>query len=76
MMIVAEEYWYIFQKCQFVTLGTQCEMCMCHIVIYGLSGSSIFFRISYMAQYLKKVIKHKMCVLTFSTTSVWNIFQS
>jgi hypothetical protein len=36
----------------------------CHIVIYGLSRSIIVFHISHKRQ----VIKHKICVLIFSTT--------
>jgi len=29
--------------------------------------------ISWMTQYSKKVIEHKMCLLILSTTSVWNV---
>jgi len=47
--------YYIFQKCVFVALGTQREMCMRHIVIRGLPGSTIFFHIiSQKARFLKK----------------------
>jgi hypothetical protein len=44
-------------------------------VICGQSGSTIFFDIiSYKARYPRKVIKHKMCLLIFSTTFVWNSY--
>jgi len=48
---------------------------MRHIVICGLPLSTIFsHNISQKTQFSgKKVIEHKMCVLIFSTTFVWNI---
>jgi hypothetical protein len=54
----------------FVAGGVQHAMRMHHIVICGLSGSTIFFHIiPYNAQTSgKKVMEHKMCVLIFSTT--------
>jgi len=42
-----------YSECGFVALGIQHAMCMCHIVC-SPSGSTIFFRISQMAQFLKK----------------------
>jgi len=46
----------------FVALVIQHALHMRHIVIYGLSGSTIFFHIiSQMAQILKTVIEHKTC---------------
>jgi len=51
-------------ECVFVDLDIQHAMRMCHIVICGLPGSTIFFHIiSWMAQLKKKkVIEYKICV--------------
>jgi hypothetical protein len=52
-------------------------MRMRYIVSGSLSGYTVFFHIiSHTARFKKKVIEHKMCVLIFSTTFVWNIFYS
>jgi hypothetical protein len=50
-------------------------MRMRHIVISGLSGSTILFpTLSNERHELRnKVTEHEMCVLFFSTTFVWNI---
>jgi len=56
----------------------QHAMCICHIVICGLSGCSSIFP-HYLIKgtpFEKKVIEHKMCVLILSTTFVWNISHS
>ena len=70
--------YYIFQKCLFVALGAQREMRKRHIVIRGLSGSTIFFRIiSQKTRVLKnKVTEHEMRVLIFSTSVESNISHS
>ena len=58
-------------------LGIQHAMRMSHIVICGLSGSTVFFFkvISYTARFSKKkVIKHKRCVFSFSLQILPEIF--
>ena len=56
-----------------VALGIQHAMCMCHIVICHLPGSTTFLHFILWTAQLKKVIELKMCVLIFSTIFVWNI---
>jgi len=52
-------------------------MRMSHIFICGLSHSSVFFHIIPLAAWpLKKVTDHKICVLIFSTSFVWNILHA
>jgi hypothetical protein len=55
-----------------VALGIQYAMRMCHIVICGLTGSTIFCNLSHKKHDYreKKVIEHKMRVLIFSTTFI------
>jgi hypothetical protein len=57
----------------FVALGTQHAMRMCHIVICGLFGSTIFFHVLKGKIFEKKVIEHKTRVSIFSTNFVRNI---
>jgi len=45
----------------FVTLRNRREMRIRHIVICGLTGSTIFFHITYERQDFRKKIDHKMC---------------
>jgi hypothetical protein len=48
-----------------------------YIVTYGLSESTIFFHIAHKQHDLqKKFTEHKMCVLIFSITFVWNVSHS
>ena len=48
-----------------------------YIAICGLSGTTIFSTLSRKRHnFREKCIEHKMCVLVFSTTFVWNFSQS
>jgi hypothetical protein len=62
----------------FVALGIQHAMCMHHIVICRLPGSTTFFHsISWTAQFKqKKFIEPNIRVLIFSTIFLWNLSHS
>jgi hypothetical protein len=56
----------------FVALGIQHAVPMLHIVVFDLTGYTIFFP-HYLIRgtiFEKKVIEHKACVLIFPTTFV------
>ena len=59
-------------ECVFLALGIHHKMHMCHIVICGLSGCTVFFDIIlFTARFSgKKVIERIILVLIFSTTFV------
>jgi hypothetical protein len=65
--------------CVFVTLGNLHAMRKLHIVIFGLSRSTIYFTFSHKRHDFlkkKKVTVFKMCAFVFSTTFVWHISHS
>jgi len=49
-----------------VCLSVRLSVCLYHVFAHFLRDSTI----------LKEFIEHKICVLTFSTTFIWNIFRS
>jgi hypothetical protein len=71
--------YYIFRVCACSLSNPECkEHAPYYIVICSLSVCTIFLNIiTQTARFSeKRVIEHKINVLTFSTTSVWNISNS
>jgi hypothetical protein len=67
----------IYSECVFLSLYTQREMRLRHIVICGLTRSTRFFDIiPQMAGFFKKKITVKRMCASFSTTFVLIIFHS
>ena len=76
-IIAVEKQWVLtYSGCVFGAVLIQHAMLMPRIFICGLYN--IFFPhiISQTAGFSKKFTGHKMCVLIFSTTFVWNISHS
>jgi hypothetical protein len=65
-----------YSEYAFVALIIQYAKHMRHIFICDLPHSTIFFHISLMVWFLKKVTEHAMCVCIFSATFVSNISHS
>jgi hypothetical protein len=67
-------------ECAFVALSNQYAMRMCHIVICGLSASTILLNIISNKVRLsgggERVTEHKMSVLISSANFGWNIYHS
>jgi len=59
----------------FVALVTRHAMRMSHIVIYGLSGSKIYFHISHKRYDFRKKVTEHVC-FDFICNFVWNISHS
>jgi len=57
----------IHPECVFAALGFHREMCMCHNIVCGLPGSTIFFHIfSLTARFSKNVLLDMKCAFWFS----------
>jgi hypothetical protein len=63
-----------YSEAMFEALSIQHAMRMRHIVICGLPGSKIFYRIFYKQH--KNIIGHEMLVLILSTTVIGDISNS
>ena len=61
----------VYSERVFAALVIQQVLCTRRIVICGVSGSTIFFTLSYKRHdFRENVIQHKTCVLIFSTVCI------
>ena len=67
-IVAAEKQYALHILRLFVASGIHNAMQMRHIIIFSLSGCTIFlYIISLTARFTKRVTEHEMCVLIFST---------
>jgi hypothetical protein len=71
-MIALEKQCVLHNLYMFVVLGIQHAMCLRHIAICGLSGSTILFFSHCLIKgtNVEKIIEHKACASIFSTLFV------
>ena len=65
-----------YSGCVSVAFVSQHAKCMCHIIHSSVACLVIPCFLTLLHDFQKNFIEHKMCVLIFSTTFVWNISHS